>query len=341
MTLVPAAVVQLSVALLLAPVLVGVVNRVKAWFAGRRGPPLLQAWYDVAKLMGKSAVYSRTTGWVFRAGPVIGLSASLLCIALVPWTGTASLLAFDGDLLLLAGLLALGRFITIAAALDTGSAFEGMGASREAWFAALGEPGLLLGLAALARLRGSVSLAGVFAGSVDLSRGGGAPGWESPGGAFGAAVVILAAAALFIVYLAENARIPVDDPTTHLELTMIHEVMVLDHGGVDLAYIQYGASLKLWVLGGMIVSLAAPRTGQWALDTAIGLCGMLVVAAATGLVESIMARLRLVRVPQLLVAALAMSALALCLALLGGSPFVAGNATGTAAAAGTVSGRLP
>ena len=310
-------VVQVCLALLLAPVLLGVINRVKAWFAGRRGPPLLQAWYDVAKLMGKSAVYSRTTGWVFRAGPVLGLSASVLCVALVPWAGATSLLGFDGDLVLLAGLLALGRFITIAAALDTGSAFEGMGASREAWFASLGEPALLLGLAALARVRGSISLAGVFAGTVDLSRGAGAPPWAAAGATFGVAVMILAAVALFIVYLAENARIPVDDPTTHLELTMIHEVMVLDHGGVDLAYIQYGASLKVWVLGGMIVSLLAPRTGTWVLDAAVALAGMAVVAAATGAVESVMARLRLVRVPQLLVAALALSALALCLSLLG------------------------
>jgi len=342
------AVIQLFLALLLAPVLLGVINRVKAWFAGRRGPPLLQAWFDVAKLMGKSAVYSRTTGWVFRAGPVLGLSASLLCAALVPWTGAGSLLAFDGDLVLLAGLLALGRFITIAAALDTGSAFEGMGASREAWFASLGEPALLLALAALARMRGSVSLAGVFAGSAnlagsailpgpanaavaaDLAAGQASAAWGASAASFGGAVMILAAAALFIVFLAENARIPVDDPNTHLELTMIHEVMVLDHGGVDLAYIQYGASLKLWVLGGMIVSLLAPRTGRWALDAAAALAGMVVVGAATGVVESIMARLRLGRVPQLLVAALAMSALALCLALLGGSPFI------TAAAAAGV-----
>jgi len=325
------AVIQLLAALLLAPVLLGIVNRVKAVFAGRRGSPLLQAWYDVAKLLGKSAVYSRTTGWVFKAGPVVGLSAMILCVALLPWTGAPTLLAFDGDLVLLVGLLALARFVTIAAALDTGSAFEGMGASREAWFSSLGEPALLVGLASLARIRGSLSIAGVFAGSVDLAAPGGARFVSGPaafggagavfGGAssaFSGAVMILAAVALFIVFLAENARIPVDDPATHLELTMIHEVMVLDHGGVDLAYIQYGASLKLWVLGGLVVSLLAPRTGSWYLDVAVSLAGLAVVAAATGVVESIMARLRLVRVPQLLVAALAMSALGLCLALVGG-----------------------
>jgi formate hydrogenlyase subunit 4 len=130
---------------------------------------------------------------------------------------------------------------------------------------------------------------------------------------------------LFVVFLAENARIPVDDPNTHLELTMIHEVMVLDHGGVDFAYIQYGASLKLWVLGGLIVALLVPRTGLWYLDLAAGLGGLVAVAAVTGVVESIMARLRLVRVPQLLVAALAMSALGLALALMANPPSVAMN----------------
>jgi formate hydrogenlyase subunit 4 len=271
--------------------------------AGRKGPPILQTWFDIAKLLGKSAVYSRTTGWVFRMGPVVGLSAAAVALLLLPWAGGATLLSFDGDLLLFAGLLGVMRFVTIIAALDTGSAFEGMGASREAWFSSLAEPALLLGLAAIARMRGAISFAGILTGSSGLS-------------GQGAAVTLLVTVALFIVYLAENARIPVDDPNTHLELTMIHEVMVLDHGGIDLAYIQYGASLKLWVLGGLIVSLLVPRTGQWVLDTLVGAAGIVVVAAATGVVESIMARLRIARVPQLLVAAIAMSAFAFALALM-------------------------
>jgi formate hydrogenlyase subunit 4 len=311
-----AAAAQICVALLAAPILLGIVNRVKAVVAGRRGSPLLQAWYDIGKLLGKSAVYSRTTGWIFRAGPVVGLAAMALCVGLLPWAGARSFLSFDGDLVLLAGLLALSRFMTIAAALDTGSAFEGMGGSREAWFSSLGEPALLLGLAAIARTRGSISLSSVLAGtSVGGAAGGGA---VFGGAAYGGAVMFLVAGALFIVFLAENARIPVDDPHTHLELTMIHEVMVLDHGGVDLAYIQYGASLKLWVLGGMVVALVAPRTGSWYADLGVGAAGLAAVSVITGVVESIMARLRLVRVPQLLVAALAMSALGLALALMNG-----------------------
>ena len=290
------AIVQLAIPFLLAPLLPGIINRTKAAFAGRHGQPLLQTWYDLVKLLGKGSVYSRTTSWLFRAGPAVGLAATGLALAIVPWAGAPALLSFDGDLVLFGGLLALGRFATILAALDTGSAFEGMGASREAWFGSLGEPALFLALAAAVRGAGSISLSSV-------------------GGAPASAALFLAAGAVFVVYLAENARIPVDDPTTHLELTMIHEVMVLDHGGVDLAYIQYGASLKLWVIGGLFVSLLAPRTGQWIADTAIGLGGMACVAVATGVIESIMARLPLGRVPQLLVAAIAMAALALALAL--------------------------
>jgi formate hydrogenlyase subunit 4 len=313
------AVLQICAALVLAPCLPGIVNRVKAVFAGRRGQPILQTWYDIGKLLGKGAVYSRTTGWVFRAGPVVGCAAAIAALCIVPWAGGTALLSFDGDLVLFAGLLALMRFVTIIAALDTGSAFEGMGASREAWFSSLGEPALLLGLAAVARARESISLSGILGITT------------SPPIGSGGAVVLLVTAALFVVFLAENARIPVDDPNTHLELTMIHEVMVLDHGGVDLAYTQYGASLKLWVLGGLIVSLLVPRTGQWYLDAAAGLAGLVAAAIATGVVESIMARLRLVRVPQLMVAALAMSALGLAMALMTNLPLAESAFSGAGA----------
>lgn len=305
MTALTPSVVQLVLALLLAPLLLGVINKVKAAFAGRRGAPLLQAYYDLAKLMSKAAVYSRTAGWVFRAGPVVGLAAAVTALAALPWAGARALIAFDGDLILFAGLFGLARFFTIAAALDTGSSFEGMGASREAAFSAITEPALLLALAALARRSGSLSLSGILGGEGIATAGG--------------AAVLLAAGAAFVVLLAECSRMPVDDPTTHLELTMIHEVMVLDHCGVDLAFIEYGAAVKLWAFGGLVVSALLPGTaagsrGAWLPDAGLGLAGMLCVGLFAGVVESIMARLRLVRVPQLLVAALAMSALAMALA---------------------------
>ena len=290
--------------MLLTPLLPGVINRVKAWFAGRRGPPLLQAYYDLWKLLRKGAVYSRTTTWVFRAGPIVGLAAVLVATALVPLGGEAPPLAFAGDLILLAYVLGLMRFFTVAAALDTGSSFEGMGASREVTFSALAEPALLLGLAAVARQTGSLSLSGMYAG-MSLET------WRQAG-----PVLALVAAALMVVVLAENARLPVDDPNTHLELTMIHEVMVLDHSGPDFAFILYGAALKLWVLAALLVGLVLPvRTGNTWLDVGAGLGGMFVMAVAVGVVESSMARLRLLRVPQLLVGAGALAALALILTL--------------------------
>ncbi len=291
-------------ALVLSPLLLGVINRTKARFAGRRGQPVLQLYFDLAKLLRKGAVYSRTTTWVFRAGPMVGLAAALTAILLVPLGALPAPLAFGGDLVLFAYLLGLMRFFTVLAALDTGSSFEGMGASREVLFSALAEPALLLGLAALARRADSLSLSGIMAAVSPVA-------WGT-----GGVVLALVTAALMVVLLAENARIPVDDPNTHLELTMIHEVMVLDHSGPDLAMILYGAALKLWVMSALLAGLIVPlRSGKVWLDAAGTLGGLLIVAVLIGIVESSMARLRLLRVPQLLVAAGALAALALILVL--------------------------
>jgi formate hydrogenlyase subunit 4 len=298
-----APVLRLVLALLLAPLLPGIITRTKAFFAGRRGAPLLQPYRDLGKLLGKGAVYSRTTTWVFRAGPIVGLAALLLATSIVPCAGEKSLVSFPGDLVLFAGLLGLARLLTVLAALDTGSSFEGMGASREVLVSALAEPALLVSLLAVARMTGELSLGGMVAGV--------SAHWATAG-----PVLALVVATLVVVYLAENARIPVDDPTTHLELTMIHEVMVLDHGGPDLAFILYASALKLWVLGALVVSLLVPvRSGIPLLDAAAFAAGMAGLAVVTGVVESSMARLRLSWVPQLLVGAAALSALALVLVL--------------------------
>jgi formate hydrogenlyase subunit 4 len=300
-----ASIVHVVLALLLAPLIPGIINRVKAWFAGRRGPPLRQAYFDLWKLLHKGAVYSKTTTWVFVAGPIVGLACVITALMIVPLGGVPGLLAFDGDFLLLAYLLGLMRFFTIVAALDTGSSFEGMGASREAFYSALAEPALLLGLAAMATQSHSLSLSDIYA----------AVTWNAMT-SFAGPALMLVATALLIVFLAENARIPVDDPNTHLELTMIHEVMVLDHGGPDFAMIQYGAMLKLWVLGALLVGVLVPvRSGWLGVDLAVGAAGMMVLAAVVGLIESTIARLRLVRVPQFLVAASVLSILALVLVM--------------------------
>jgi formate hydrogenlyase subunit 4 len=290
--------------LLLAPLLLGVTNRTKAVFAGRRGPPLLQAYYDLAKLLRKGTVYSRTTSWVFRLAPLAGLACVVPALFFMPVGDFAAPLAFPGDLVLVAYLLGLMRFMTVCAALDTGSSFEGMGASREVEFAALAEPALLLGFAALSYATGSFSLSGILGG---IAR----PDWLQAGPA-----VVLVSAAFMIVFLAENCRIPVDDPNTHLELTMIHEVMILDYGGPDLAFILYGSALKLWLLGALLANIFLSLTGISGPAQVAGfVAGMLAVAVVTGVIESVMARLSLLKVPQLLVGAAALSVLGFILML--------------------------
>ena len=300
----PNAIIHPLLALLLAPLLLGVVARTKAFFAGRRGAPLLQPYHDIVRLLRKGAVYSPTTTWVFRAAPVVVLAGGIAALFLLPLGSLPAALAFEGDFVLLAGLLAAGRFLTILAALDTGSSFEGMGASREATFAALAEPALFLALAAILRVGGALSLSEALP-SIGRTE------WTQAG-----PTLLLAAAALFAVLLTECSRIPIDDPSTHLELTMIHEVMILDHSGPDLAFLLYGTALKLWALGALLVGVLVPvRSGFVLADAAALAGGMLLLAMIVGLVESTMARLRLHRVPQLLVGATAFAALALLLVL--------------------------
>src|SRR5262249_16994733 len=211
--------------------------------------------------------------------------------------GSAPIPSFTGDLILLAYLLGLGRFFTATAALDTGSSFEGMGAAREVTFACLAEPAFFLGLLVLARLSGSLQLAAMLGSSLDSQ-------WLTASASL--ALVLLC---WFIVLLVENSRIPFDDPNTHLELTMIHEVMVLDHSGPALGMILYGAALKLFLFGALVVRLALPfATGSVWLDWGVFVAGMLAMAVVVGIVESTMARLRLTQVPVLLLPACLLSA---------------------------------
>lgn len=294
--------VHLLVAVAMPPLLLGIINRTKAVFAGRVGPPLLQPYYDLRRLFQKGTVFSTTTTWVFRAGPVVGLVTAALAVLMIPLAGSSAPISFKGDLILLAYLLALSRFFTSAAALDTGSPFEGMGAAREVTFACLAEPAFFLGMLVLAKLSGSLQLAAMLGSSL-------APHWMSAGASLG--LVFLS---WCIVLLVENCRIPFDDPNTHLELTMIHEVMVLDHSGPAFGMILYGAALKLFVFGALVVRLALPWTTGWlGLDWLIFVAGMIVVSVGVGVVESTMARVRLTHIPTLLVTACLLSAFGILL----------------------------
>ena len=288
-----------ALGLAFAPLMIGVINRTKARCAGRKGPPLLQPYHDLRKLLRKGAVYSESSSWILRAGPVVGLSAVVTAATIIPFGGLPVLLSFNGDLILFAYLFGLARFFTILMALDSGSSFEGMGASREAAFSALAEPVLLLTLAVIAKYTGQISFSKIFP-AIDFGY------WPKAGPAF-----VLIGLALLIVFLAENARIPIDDPNTHLELTMIHEVMVLDHSGPDLGMIHYAAAVKMWLLGTLLTGIIVPvRGGRPLADVAAALLAMMLLAVVVGLIESSMARLRLQRVPQLLVGAAALSILA-------------------------------
>ena len=292
-------------ALILAPLLIGIVNRTKAVIAGRRGPPLLQPYWDIAKSLRRGAVYGEVTTWLFRLGPTVGLAALAAALLVTPFGGVGAAVSFSGDMIVLVGLLALGRFATVLAALDTGSSFEGMGASREVHFAALAEPALLLALATLARVNGSLALTPVYQAITFGAWGDALPTFA------------LVAMALLVIALVENARIPVDDPATHLELTMIHEVMVLDHSGPDFGLIQYAAALKVWILGALLVGLMVPvRSGSVWLDGAAMLVGMVLLAGAIGMIESAMARYRLIQVPQFIVAAATLAAVAFIIRLI-------------------------
>ena len=288
----------------LSPLLPGVIGKTKALFAGRTGPPFLQSYYDIWKLFGKGLVISRTTTWVFRAGPVLGLAVPVLAALMVPFGAIGAPLSFTGDLIFFVYLFGLARFFTASAALDTGSSFEGMGAAREVTFSCLAEPTVFFCFIVLARLSGSLSLDTMFGQVLNTA-------WQSAGPS-----LVLVLACLFVVVLVENCRIPFDDPNTHLELTMIHEVMVLDHSGPDLGMILYGAAMKLFILGALVVRLVFPdSTGNVLFDTLLFSGGMLLLAVVIGVVESTMARLRLPRVPQLLVGTLLLSFFSLILLL--------------------------
>ena len=300
--LAPSAASALLLLVLGAPLVVGVIWKTKAIMAGRRGPPLWQLYADLWKLARRGVVYSTTTTWIFRLAPVMLVTTTLVAAMLLPLDGRASLLRFAGDAVAFAYLLALGRFLLVLASLDTGSSFEGMGASREVTFASVVEPGLFIAIAALAVMAQDLSLSAMLG---------------ADGRAVNAMTVsVMVAGSVFMLALAECSRVPVDDPATHLELTMVHEVMVLDHSGPDLAMVLYANALKLAVFAGIIVSVLAPhpRAGGWT-GLALLLASFVGMGIAVGIVESIMARLRLPRVPLYIAASSALALFGLILLL--------------------------
>jgi len=301
------AVVQAAGFLLVAPLLRGLIKKMKAAFQLRQGPRLLQPYSDLAKLLRKEKVRSTAASWVFVAGPRVYFASALAATALVPTLFASAPLEGAGGILLLVGLLALGRFALATAALDTGSPFGGMGASREMTVGALAEPALMLALLGAGLAAGTLNLGELVRRTAE--RGASIHPSE-----------ILAAAALFIVLLAEAGRIPVDNPATHLELTMIHEAMVLEYSGSDLALVEWASAVKellfmtlvagLFLPLGIAVTATPPALAIGALALGAKVLGL---ALAVVLVESTNAKLRFFRVPELMAVALGLGFLALAM----------------------------
>lgn len=281
--------------------MVGIINRVKALAGGRKGPPLLQPFHDTLKLLRKGAVVSTVTSWVFAVTPALALAATFTAILIVPGVGRAQLIAFDGDIVLCLYLLGLAKFFQLISALDTGSSFEGMGASREALFSVIVEPSLFIFAGTLALASGHTSFGELFTLPVEGA-------WSTVAAATGAIL-------FFFTMLAEGCRIPIDDPNTHLELTMIHEVMILDNSGPDLAFLQYAAALKMYLFATLIAALVLPADITM-LHAACALIFItLLCAALAGLVESLVARFRISHVPQFLFLAVALALITLAAAI--------------------------
>lgn len=294
---VPHFAIHILVVLLLPPLLRGIINRVKAWFAGRVGQPVWQPYYDLIKLFQKGFVISTTTTGVFVWGTVVVFVSTFLAAMIVPFGWSDAPFSFSGDVILFAYLLGLSRLFLTLTSMDTGSPFEGMGVAREISFACLAEPALFFGLLVTAFLSKSVEM-GTMLNEKMMSE------WEA-----GASSLLLVIVSWFIVMLAENSRIPFDDPNTHLELTMIHEVIILDHSGPLLGLMLYGAAIKLLMFAALVVRIAVPLTSYPWVNWGIFLVAVCVIAVLIGVVESIMARLRMTEVPKLLATACVLAGL--------------------------------
>ena len=226
-------------------IFVGLIKRTKSFWAGKKGPSIFQFLFDFIKLLKKDRVVSSTTSFIFQISPIISFAAILLSACFVPIFNHKAIFSFDGDFLFFAYLLALSKAFLIIMSMDTGSSFEGMGASRELTFSTLVEPGLFIIISSIVYGTGYKSFGDIFDAVWQFG------GWTPM-------IVILSAIALFIIMLVEGSRLPVDDPATHLELTMIHEVIILDNSGPDLGLILYGSYIKFFLFSSLIANLIIP-----------------------------------------------------------------------------------
>jgi formate hydrogenlyase subunit 4 len=306
--------VQMMLVLLLAPLLTGVVRKVKARLLRRRGPPLIQPYRDLIRLMRKETVLAVNASWLFRAVPYLVFAATWVAAALVPTFATGLLFSWSADLIAIIALLGSARFFLALAGMDVGTSFGGIGSSREAMIASLAEPAMIMIIFVLALIAGSTQLSIIAEFMLSL--------------AAGLRVSLgLALIALILVAIAENSRIPVDNPATHLELTMVHEAMVLEYSGRHLALIELAASLKLLLYMSLIACVfvpwgLAPVDSAWeayALGGIAYLAKLLCGGVALAIFETSIAKMRVFRVPAFLGAALMLGLLGALLRFVSGS----------------------
>jgi formate hydrogenlyase subunit 4 len=280
--------IKLILILLLAVspfVFVGLINRVKAVWAGRRGASVFQQYYDFMKLIGKGEVISKTTSFIFQLAPSLNVAAVLFALMIVPVPLLGSLINFSGDFVLFTYTLGLAKFFMVLAAMDTGSSFEGMGASREVTFSTITESAFFIVIGSLSLMTGKTSFAEIFT-ILNVSVG------------YTILVKVLLVISLFIMLLTEGSRVPIDDPNTHLELTMIHEVMILDYSGPDLGFMLYASALKMVVFAVLIANLLVPANLLLIPALATFAVVLVMVFMVVGVVESLIARSRMSHVPQ-------------------------------------------
>ncbi len=277
--------------LILPFIFIGLINKTKALYAGKKGASVLQPYYEFFKLLKKGEVISNSTSFVFQIAPSVNLACTIIAAAIL------TLVHFKGDFILFSYVLALGKFFSVISAMDTGSSFEGMGAAREVSYTSFVEPALFITLGSVAALSGIYSFQTLF-GLIQVKN------------EIIVLIAVLAICGLFMMTLIEGSRVPIDDPNTHLELTMIHEVMVLDNSGVDLAFIHYASALKMLLFSSLIAMIICPQF-WWAYLIIVG-----VIAFLIGTIESVGARIRLTHIIEYTFTMIAIALIVMALALL-------------------------
>ncbi len=271
--------ISLVLILLVSFLFGGIIIRTRSLLSGRKGPGILQPMKDLWRLLRKNSVYSSTTSFIFRIAPTVYLASVICAVLFIPFGRHPALLSFAGDFIFFTYVMALGKFFMIASAMDTGSSFPGMGASREALFSLLAEPAFLVLLGSFALYTGHTSFHSIFQ--------------ELHFTSFYYTFAVLAVCVLVVFAMVENSRIPVDDPRTHLELTMIHEVMVLDHSGFDLGLIAYSSHLKFALYGAIIANIFLDASMSLFSSILLFAAAQVVFAGAVGIIESFIARIRM------------------------------------------------